>query len=79
MHFDISRSNPDIIYSVIYEIDAEYNNQITRAFKSMDGGITWSQISNGTNLGMYEVTGSTRAGMTSVSRLTLKIRICIDW
>lgn len=55
MHFDISRSDPDIIYSVIYEINAEYSADITRAFKSLNGGITWTQISAGTKLGGYEV------------------------
>ncbi len=54
MQFDISQSNPDIFYAVIYEINTDYSQCITRAFKSVNGGINWSPISAGTNLGGYD-------------------------
>jgi photosystem II stability/assembly factor-like uncharacterized protein len=53
MQFDISQSNPNIIYSVIYEFTWNPNAGPTRAFKSVNGGNTWSQISVGTYLGGY--------------------------
>ncbi len=56
MQFDISQSNPDFVYAVIYEINTDYSQCITRAFKSVNGGISWSQISPGVMLGgLYDV------------------------
>jgi photosystem II stability/assembly factor-like uncharacterized protein len=52
IQFDISKSDPDIIYAVIYTFtNDDPNKGITRAFKSVNGGSNWSQISTGTNLG----------------------------
>jgi photosystem II stability/assembly factor-like uncharacterized protein len=53
MQFDVSRSDPNIIYAVIYQFT--YNlNMLTKAFKSSDGGNNWNQISAGTPLGGLE-------------------------
>jgi len=52
MQFDISLSNPDILYCVIYELgQATFWSGTTRAYKSVDGGNTWAQISEGIPLG----------------------------
>jgi photosystem II stability/assembly factor-like uncharacterized protein len=54
MHFDISLSNPDTIYSVIYQPGTgAFWTGTTRAFKSTDGGLNWVQISEGIHLGGY--------------------------
>jgi len=52
MHTDISLSNPDIIYAVIYQL---YGS--SRAYKSINGGENWEQISEGVNLGGHWSTG----------------------
>jgi len=54
IQFDISKSNPDIIYSVIFENTIDLNQFITRAFKSTDGGNSWVLISAGIQLGGYD-------------------------
>ena len=57
MQIDISRSDPDILYAVIYsEGDALYNGE-SRAFKSIDQGKNWTQISAGVPLGGYNPQG----------------------
>jgi photosystem II stability/assembly factor-like uncharacterized protein len=56
IQFDISQSDPNIIYSVIYDFNNDFLNVdpakiITRAFKSVNGGNSWAHISVGTPLG----------------------------
>ncbi|MCX6225596.1 MAG: hypothetical protein NTV01_12735, partial [Bacteroidia bacterium] len=53
MQFDISQSNPNIIYAVIYDINDPVSLAvgITRAYKSVNGGASWTQISAGIPLG----------------------------
>ena len=53
MHFDISKSNPNIIYSVISDYNFEISEYVTKAFKSVDGGNSWSNISVGIPLGGF--------------------------
>lgn len=50
IQFDISQSNPDIIYAVIYDLNSPAKS-LTRAYKSVNGGNSWAQISAGTDLG----------------------------
>jgi hypothetical protein len=50
IQFDISQSDPMIIYAVIYEFTLDGGVQ-TRAFKSVDGASNWTQISAGIPLG----------------------------
>jgi hypothetical protein len=57
MQFDISQSDPNIIYAVIYDLNVNPANAITRAYKSVNGGNSWGQISTGTPLGGFS--GST--------------------
>ena len=49
LQIDVSQSNPDIIYAVIFDA----NTMSTKAYKSENGGVNWTQISPGTNLGGY--------------------------
>ena len=58
MQIDISQSNPNVIYSVTYQTGSGYLNGTTRAYKSTNGGINWSQISAGVNLGGRYPNGS---------------------
>jgi len=51
MQFDISQSEPNIIYNVIYEFTYNPEAGPTRAYKSVNGGESWEQISGMTNLG----------------------------
>ncbi len=52
MHIDISRSNPDTIYAVTYEPSGSNPFMgTTRAYKSVNGGGNWDQISAGVPLG----------------------------
>ncbi len=53
MQFDVSRSDPYIIYAVIYQFTYS-SSVLTKAFKSSDGGNSWAQISAGTPLGGLE-------------------------
>jgi photosystem II stability/assembly factor-like uncharacterized protein len=53
MHFDISKSNPNIIYSVISDYNFEISKYVTKAFKSVDGGNSWINISVGIPLGGF--------------------------
>lgn len=61
IQIDIARSNPDILYAVTYEMYSTfhlgYNPDSTRAYKSVNGGISWTQLSGGTNLGGYDGVG----------------------
>ena len=52
IQFDVSQSDPNYIYAVIYEFNWTFGVQTT-AFKSVDGGNSWAQISTGTPLGGY--------------------------
>ncbi len=47
LQIDVSQSNPDIIYAVIFDA----NTMSTSAYKSVNGGQNWTQISAGTYLG----------------------------
>jgi photosystem II stability/assembly factor-like uncharacterized protein len=53
MQIDISESNPNILYAVIYKTGSSPWMGTTRAYKSVNGGINWSQISVGTSLGGF--------------------------
>ncbi len=46
LQIDVSQSNPDIIYAVIFDA----NTMSTSAYKSVNGGQNWTQISAGTYL-----------------------------
>jgi photosystem II stability/assembly factor-like uncharacterized protein len=59
MQIDISQSNPDTLYAVIFEA-SNFLNGITRAYKSSDGGNSWAQISVGIPLGGKNNNGSWR-------------------
>ncbi len=50
MQFDISISNPDILYAIIYSNTADFSGHQTAAYKSTNGGVNWSQISSGVNI-----------------------------
>ena len=50
MQFDISTSSPSTIFALIYNNAALPGGQTTAAFKSVDGGVNWSQISSGVNI-----------------------------
>jgi len=51
LHMDISQSDPDILYAVI---SLWINNEgVTQAYKSLNGGSSWTHISAGTPLGGY--------------------------
>ncbi|MCX6225602.1 MAG: T9SS type A sorting domain-containing protein [Bacteroidia bacterium] len=52
MQFDIAKSDPNIIYAVIFDNNSP-GSALTRAFKSVNGGNSWVQISAGTKLGGY--------------------------
>ena len=57
MQFDISRNNPSIMYCLVYNSTASIGGMQTGAFKSTDGGISWTQISTGENIaGTYDGT-----------------------
>jgi len=49
LQVDVSNSNPDIIYTVIFDA----NTMSSKAYKSVNGGVNWAQISPGINLGGY--------------------------
>jgi len=49
LQIDVSQSDPDIIYAVIFDGNAMF----TKAYKSVNSGVNWAQISAGTNLGGY--------------------------
>lgn len=54
IQFDIALSDPDVIYTVIYtpgEVSVFIGE--SKAYKSINGGETWEQISVGTQLGGY--------------------------
>jgi len=57
IQFDISQSNPQVIYTVVYQVgEGAFWTGTSRAYKSIDGGINWIQISEGINLGgLYNI------------------------
>ena len=57
MQFDISRSNPSVLYGLIYDKAPSPNGMKTSAYKSVNGGASWSQISPGVNLSAYSDQG----------------------
>jgi photosystem II stability/assembly factor-like uncharacterized protein len=50
LQFDICRSNPSVLYTVIYNATPEPGGLGTTIYKSVDGGASWTQISQGVNL-----------------------------
>ena len=50
LQFDVCRSNPSVLYTVIYNSAPAPGGVGTSIFKSIDGGTSWSQISHGVNL-----------------------------
>ncbi len=53
IQIDVSQSNPNMIYAVIFNL----NTMSTSAYKSVNGGTSWAQISAGTNLGGFDGSG----------------------
>lgn len=57
IQFDISRSNPSVIYSYIFNSSVISGGRTTCAYKSTNAGSTWEQISYGDNIaGSYNGT-----------------------
>ncbi len=55
MQFSVSPSSPSIIFSLIYNSAALAGGYKTAAFKSLNGGANWSQISSGVHIsGTYD-------------------------
>ena len=54
IQIDISKSNPGILYAVIFQGTNPFNG-VTTAYKSTDGGNNWSHISPGVHLSGYVV------------------------
>jgi len=52
LQFDICRSNPSVLYTVIYNATPEPGGLGTTIYKSVDGGASWAQISQGVNLSL---------------------------
>ena len=50
IQFDISFSNPLVMYAVIFDKNILPGEMSTRMYKSINGGVTWAQISAGVNL-----------------------------
>jgi photosystem II stability/assembly factor-like uncharacterized protein len=50
LQFDLCRSNPSVLYTVIYNATPEPGEMGTTIYKSLDGGTSWTQISLGVNL-----------------------------
>ncbi len=49
-HIETSKSNPNYIYMVMYQVTTGTNRE-TRAYKSTDKGVTWARIGASSNLG----------------------------
>ncbi|MCX6226823.1 MAG: T9SS type A sorting domain-containing protein [Bacteroidia bacterium] len=54
IQIDISKSNPDFIYAVTYDLNGSSELGITSAWKSINGGTSWTRISAGTKLGGFD-------------------------
>ena len=50
IQFDISASNPSVLYAVIFDKAPLPGGMTTGVFKSVNGGASWDQISEGINL-----------------------------
>lgn len=50
IQFDISVSNPSVMYAVIFDKNILPGEMSTTMYKSINGGVTWVQISAGVNL-----------------------------
>jgi len=50
LQFDVCKSVPTVLYTVIYDDAPPPGAMGTTVFKSVDGGSSWSQISQGVNL-----------------------------
>jgi len=50
MQIDLAQSSPNILYSVIFQSTGLFSGT-SKAYKSIDGGVNWTQISVGTQLG----------------------------
>ncbi len=63
MQFELSASSPLTIYAIIYNNAALPGGQTTVAYKSVDGGLNWSQISSGVLIsGSYDGTNPNDQG-----------------
>ncbi len=63
MQFDISKSNPLVMYCLVYNNTANISGMQTGAFKTTDGGASWTQISAGENIaGTYDATSISDQG-----------------
>ena len=57
IQFDISKNNPSVLYSIIFNSSAISGGMKTCAYKSTNSGVSWSQISSGENIaGSYNGT-----------------------
>jgi hypothetical protein len=50
IQFDLSQSNPSVLYAVIFDKAPLPGDMTTRVFKSENGSASWSEISQGINL-----------------------------
>ena len=50
IQFDVSQSDPSVIYSVIYDTIPVSGGFKSCAYKSVNGGTSWTQISQGVNI-----------------------------
>jgi photosystem II stability/assembly factor-like uncharacterized protein len=63
IQFDISRSNPSVIYCIINNSGVISGNKNTCAYKSTNGGASWGQISTGVNIsGTFDGTADVDQG-----------------
>lgn len=63
LQFEISKSNPSIMYCLVYHNEAISATRTTCAYKSTDAGASWSQISTGVNIaGSYDGTNVSDQG-----------------
>ncbi len=57
LQFDISQSNPSILYLLVHDIPPVSGGMSTCVYKSINGGSSWFQISSGVNIaGTYDGT-----------------------
>ncbi|MFZ4591779.1 MAG: VPS10 domain-containing protein [Ignavibacteria bacterium] len=63
LQFDISQSNPSVLYCLVHDISPVSGGMNTCAYKSTNGGAFWFQISTGVNIaGTYDGTTATDQG-----------------
>jgi photosystem II stability/assembly factor-like uncharacterized protein len=59
LQFDISQSNPSVLYCLVHDIYPVAGGMSTCAYKSTNGGASWFQISPGVNIaGSYDGTNA---------------------